>query len=341
MSALRIVDLYKRAAHRNAVRAKVMSYAGHYAESTGTVEGRKSGYARMTNDFYDLVTDFYELGWGESFHFAPMSRGESFEASIARHEHYLAHRIRLEPGMSALDVGCGVGGPMRAIARFSGGGVVGINNNAYQIELAREYNAAAGLASQCGFVHGDFMKMPIADESLDAAYAVEATCHAPDKTACFAEVLRVLKPGARFAGYEWCLTPDYDERNPEHLAIRKGIEVGNSLPELATTVETVEALVAAGFEVLDHRDMALDADRETPWYTPLSGDGLSLRTVAQSPVGRWLTERTVGALESIGVAPAGTKRVSTLLNEGAVHLVNGGRTGCFTPMYFFCARKPG
>lgn len=340
MSALRIVDLYKRAAHRSAVRAKVASYAGHYGGAAG-VEDRKNGYAGMTNDFYDLVTDFYEIGWGESFHFAPMARGESFEASIARHEHYLAHRLRLEPGMSALDVGCGVGGPMRAIARFSGARVVGINNNAYQIELARAYNAHAGLSRRCDFVHGDFMKMPVAAESFDAAYAVEATCHAPDKAGCFAEVFRVLRPGARFAGYEWCLTPSWDAANPEHVAICRGIEEGNSLPALASTDEVVRALEAAGFEVLDHRDVALDSDPETPWYTPLSGDGLSLRTMAQSPVGRWLTERTVTVLESVGLAPEGTKRVSALLNDAATHLVNGGKTGCFTPMYFFCARKPG
>ena len=26
-----------------------------------------------------LITDFYEYGWGQSFHFAPRNRGESFE----------------------------------------------------------------------------------------------------------------------------------------------------------------------------------------------------------------------------------------------------------------------
>lgn len=29
-------------------------------------------------------------------------------------------------------------------------------------------------------MQGDFMKMPLPDNSFDAVYAIEATCHAPD-----------------------------------------------------------------------------------------------------------------------------------------------------------------
>ena len=36
-------------------------------------QGRgKEEYASMVTAFYDLITDFYEYGWGQSFHFAPM-----------------------------------------------------------------------------------------------------------------------------------------------------------------------------------------------------------------------------------------------------------------------------
>jgi sterol 24-C-methyltransferase len=60
----------------------------------------------MINHYYDLVTDFYEYGWGQSFHFANRGARESFDASIARHEHFLAFRMRLDKGMKVLDVGC-------------------------------------------------------------------------------------------------------------------------------------------------------------------------------------------------------------------------------------------
>ena len=72
------------------------------------------------------------LGWGQSFHFATKYKGESFEASIARHEYYLASRIGIKKGDVVLDVGCGVGGPLRNIARFTGAKVIGLNNNEFQ-----------------------------------------------------------------------------------------------------------------------------------------------------------------------------------------------------------------
>ena len=49
-------------------------------------------------------------------------------------------------------------------------------------------------------VQGNFMQPPFKDESFDAAYAIEATCHAPNRTQCFSEVYRMLKPGGIFAG---------------------------------------------------------------------------------------------------------------------------------------------
>jgi hypothetical protein len=33
-------------------------------------EERISKYAQMVNQYYNLATDFYEWGWGQSFHFA-------------------------------------------------------------------------------------------------------------------------------------------------------------------------------------------------------------------------------------------------------------------------------
>lgn len=45
-----------------------------------------------------------------------------------------------------------------------------------------ELNAQAGLKGQCRSVQGDFMAMPFDDASFDGAYAIEATCHAPDRT---------------------------------------------------------------------------------------------------------------------------------------------------------------
>ena len=122
------------------------------------------------------------------------------------------------------------------------------------------------------------MKLPVPDKSYDAVYAIEATCHAPDKVKLFTELHRVMKDGAEFAGYEWCLTKKYDKNNPEHRAIKKGIEEGDALPDIWYEADVVDALKQAGFEVLDARDLAPTSDRETPWELALSQPfSLSLR----------------------------------------------------------------
>lgn len=160
------------------------------------LDARRQAYMEVTNKYYDLVTDFYEYGWDESFHFAPRLIDETFRESLRRYEHYLALRLALQPGETVMDVGCGIGGPMRNIARFSGADVVGINNNAYQIRRAEALNAAKGLGQQCRLVKGDFMAIPLPDASVDKAYAVEATCHAPTLEVVYREVARVLRDGA-------------------------------------------------------------------------------------------------------------------------------------------------
>lgn len=303
----------------------------------GDAEARRRNYAAMTQAYYDLVTDLYELAWGRSFHFAPRHRDESFPESLVRHEIWLAHRLGLTPGMDVVDIGAGVGGPMRTIARFSGANVVGVNNSAYQVARGKRYNAQAGLQDQCSFLLCDFMRIQAPDERFDAAYAVEATVHAPDKARCFAEVRRVLRPGAPFGGYEWCLTDRYDPEDPNHRRLKRVIEEGDSLHDLATMPEVVRALETAGFDVLEAKDLAPSSDAETPWWLPLRGEGL--RAFACSRTGRWLTHWALRALERGRLVPSGVSRVQWMLNETAEALIEAGELGIFTPAFFFLAKR--
>jgi sterol 24-C-methyltransferase len=49
----------------------------------------------------------------------------------------------------------------------------------------------------------------------------------------YGEIFRVLKPGQIFACYEWCLTPLHDPNNEHHRLIKKKIEEGDGLPDMA------------------------------------------------------------------------------------------------------------
>jgi sterol 24-C-methyltransferase len=261
--------------------------------------------------------------------------------SIRRHEHYLALRLGLKPGDGVLDVGCGIGGPLREIALFSGAHITGLNNNAYQISRAMYHNGRTGrcLDHTTRFVKADFMKMPFDDKTFDAVYQIDATCHAPDQVGCYKEILRVLKPGQSFAGYEWCATDLYDRSNPQHKSVMAEIELGNGLPDVRTTAETIDALKAAGFEVLEFCDLALTAD--IPWWDPVDPDNWTrLENLRTTKVGRMVTHRLVKNLEWLGLAPKGSLEVATMLERAADGLVAGGKLGIFTPLFFFLARKP-
>jgi len=242
-------------------------------------------------------------------------------------------------GMTALDVGCGVGGPARCIAVFSEGNVVGLNNNDYQIARAKKLTEEAGLSKQVTFVKADFMHIPAQDNTYDAVYAIEATCHAPDKVGCYSEIFRVLKPGGYFGCYEWVMTDTYDKTNPKHVEIKEGVEKGNGLPELALWSEVEDALKEVGFELVDSRDFAPFSDKKTPWYLPLSGS-LSISGFKHTRWGRWCTHKMVSWLEWAHIAPKGTSDVSQILMDTADQLVYGGEMGIFTPMWFALGRKP-
>ncbi|XXG56486.1 hypothetical protein AAC387_Pa03g3881 [Persea americana] len=168
-------------------KKEVLSAVEQYEEyhECGEQEERKANCTDMANKYYDLATSFYEFGWGESFHFAHRWKGESLRESIKCHVHFFALQLSLKPGMKVLDVGCGIGGPLREIARFSSTFITGLNNNEYQISRGTELNCFGGVDKSCNFVKADFMKMPFADNSFDAIYAIEATCHAPDAACAY------------------------------------------------------------------------------------------------------------------------------------------------------------
>ena len=233
---------------------------------------------------------------------------------------------------------------MRNIQQFTGADITGVTINDYQVTVGNQYCKQKGLGDKCRIVQGDFQKLEekFEPESFDSAYAIEATCHSPDRKVCFEGVNRCLKKGGMFVAYDWVVLPEkgFDASNPDHVRIKEGIEVGNGLPTLATTQEIVKALEDAGFEVVDAFDAnnGVHSKREVPWYQTLYGS-CTFKGFRMTRLGRICTHVLVTTLEFLRIAPLGSVRVSSLLNATALDLVEGGRKGLFTPSLCFVARK--
>ena len=95
-----------------------------------------------------------------------------------------------------------------------------------------------------------------------------------------------------------------------------------------------------GFEVIESFDAAENSDPETPWYRALEGRDLSLKSLPRTPIGRSVTTWALRILEPLRVVPKGTTDVLDFLNLAADSLVEGGRSGIFTPNFYYMARKP-
>ncbi|KAK2784994.1 Delta(24)-sterol C-methyltransferase [Emmonsiellopsis sp. PD_33] len=341
-----------RAKDSKAQKAAVEEYFKHWdqklsAEETEEIrEARRAEYATLTRHYYNLATDFYEYGWGGSFHFCRFAYGEPFRQAIARHEHYLAHSIGLQENQLVLDVGCGVGGPAREIVKFAGVKVIGLNNNDYQIERATQYAAKEGLSDKLRFTKGDFMQMSFEPETFDAVYAIEATVHAPSLEGVYSQIYKVLKPGGTFGVYEWVMTDAYDNDNPEHREIRLGIEQGDGISNMVKAQVAIDAMKAAGFELLKAEDLA-DRPDEIPWYYPLAGSWKHMSSMGDfftilrmTWLGRSIVHKFVGGLEKVGMMPPGAQKTGDSLAYAADCLVKGGELKLFTPMFLMVGRKP-
>ncbi len=103
--------------------------------------------------------------------------------------------------------------------RFSQANVVGVNNNAHQLQRCRALTQQQGLSSICSYLQADFHKIPVEDGTFDAAFHCEAMCHAGNRVEVFKEALRVIKPGGYFAGYDWIITVCNTTGNPSTVNI--------------------------------------------------------------------------------------------------------------------------
>jgi SAM-dependent methyltransferase len=111
----------------------------------------------------------------------------------------LAH-VPIEPHFTILDVGCGGGRTIQRLAdQASDGKVFGIDYSPASVAASRRTNASAIAAGRADVREGSVSALPFPDGMFDVVTAVETHYYWPHLEADAREVLRVLKPGGRFA----------------------------------------------------------------------------------------------------------------------------------------------
>jgi len=170
---------------------------------------RRYADASSVADAYDRWTSdqLLERLWGDHIHLGYYRSGqwwtEDFRQAKTTFVHALARWSGLDqlpPGSKVLDVGCGIGGSARILARDYGLDVLGISISPLQIERARALTPD-GLS--CRFAVMDAMALDLPDASFAGVWSVEACPHMPDKQGYADELLRVLQPGGRLAVADW------------------------------------------------------------------------------------------------------------------------------------------
>jgi len=103
-----------------------------------------------------------------------------------------------------LDVGCGVGGTSRHLAkRFPNAQVVGITLSPKQVERATQLAAEQGVTN-VRFQVMNALEMDWESDQFELVWACESGEHMPDKEVYVKEMTRVLKPGGSMVVATWC-----------------------------------------------------------------------------------------------------------------------------------------
>jgi len=172
------------------------------------VTGRRYQSSESVVNSYDQWTEdgILEFYWGEHIHlghYGSPPQPKDFLVAKSDFVHEMARwggLDKLPPGTTVLDVGCGIGGSSRILAREYGFAVTGISISPQQIKRAQELTPKDLDAT---FLVDDAMAMSFPDASFDVVWSIEVGPHIPDKALFAKELIRVLKPGGILVVADW------------------------------------------------------------------------------------------------------------------------------------------
>lgn len=167
-------------------------WRNHSPRSTGVSEAKENIHHHydLGNDFYRLWLDNAEMQYTCAYYESPDITLE--QAQVAKLEH-VCRKLRLKPGMTVAEAGCGWGGLSRYMAREYGVKVHAYNISKEQLAYAREEAKKQDLDHLIDYVEDDYRNI---EGQYDAFVSVGMLEHVgkenfPDMSQL---IRRVLKP---------------------------------------------------------------------------------------------------------------------------------------------------
>ncbi len=156
-----------------------------------------------------------------------------------------------------LEIGCGGGrNAGELLGRYPDAKVTAVDYSEVSVRKASEYNAGAIKAGRCQVQQQDVSALTLPEEMYDLATAFETIYFWPGLENCFAQVAKVLKPGAVFM-----IVNESDGTDDASLKFEKIIEGMK-----CHTIDEIEtALKSAGFSKVKS-----DHHKSKPWITVIA-----------------------------------------------------------------------
>jgi SAM-dependent methyltransferase len=183
----------------------------------------------------------------------------------------LARLLALDGHERVLDVGCGIGGPSRYLAKSFGCRVSGLDLTPEFCRVATMLAQRTGLADKVDYRVGNALAMPFADASFDVLWSQNVAMNIAERDRLYAEIHRVLRPGGRYAFSD--VVAGGDGAAP-HFPVPWAREP--SISFLLTAQATRQKLERAGFRVLAFENQTADALARARARMKASGAPLAL-----------------------------------------------------------------
>jgi SAM-dependent methyltransferase len=155
----------------------------------------------------------------------------------------LARAAGLNAHMRVLDVGSGVGGTSRCLAKEFGCHVTSIDLTDEYCRAATLLTDKVGLSELIEYRQGDATNLPFDDGAFDVVWTEHVAMNIPDKHRLYKEMYRVLKPGGTLAIYDVLAGPSGPvlfpvpwARTPESSFLVRPSELRHLLEEAGFTI---------------------------------------------------------------------------------------------------------